>query len=171
MSFRRQDVEQRFIQAYETFSDALFRHFYFRLSNKERALELVQETFTRSWKYIVQGKEILELRSFLYRVANNLIVDEYRRRETTEWISLDALTEKGFDVKTRHHEAMMNYSEGREMLKALALLDEKYRHVVVLRYIDGLSPKEIAEVIGETENNVSVRLNRALVKIRIIHHG
>ena len=54
------------------------------------------------------------------------------------------------------------------MIEVIGWLDEKYRDVVLMRYVDELSPKEISEVVGESENNVSVRIHRGLKQLKEI---
>ena len=65
--------EQEFLDAYKQYADSIYRHCYFRVYNKELAEDLTQETFIKTWKYIAQGKEIKNIKAFLYRVAVNLI--------------------------------------------------------------------------------------------------
>jgi RNA polymerase sigma factor (sigma-70 family) len=77
------DRSKEFGEAYERYSDELFRHCSLRLSDRERALELTQEAFVRAWQYIQRGQEVRELRPFLYRTLRNLIIDEYRRHKNT----------------------------------------------------------------------------------------
>ena len=165
------DVTGRFTQAFEDYSDALFRHCFFRIGDRERSLELVQESFTKTWNYVARGKTIDDFKPFLYRVLNNLIIDEYRKKKTT---SLDEFLEREDasegDIPDLHSTGEMEQAEmrfdGTRLLKALKTLPEKYREVVTMRYMDGFSPREIAELIGENENVVSVRIHRGLSKLR-----
>jgi len=149
-----------FTSAYDEFADAIFRHCYFRVSDRERAKELMQETFIRTWNYIVDGNEIDQIKSFLYRTAHNLIIDEYRSRKNEA--SLDELQESGFDPEEDERAKLYAKIEAKEVLVLLDKLDEKHRDVIIMRFIDDLGPKEISEVTGESENTVSVRLNRAI---------
>jgi len=156
-------LQKEFGQVYESLSDAIFRHCYFRLSDRERALDLMQETFVRVWDALADGqREIKNLKSFLYKTAHNLIIDEYRTRKNT--LSIDKLKESGWDIKGEDKtEANAEMSIGVEkILKTLDQIDGKYRDTIIMRYIDGLSLKEIAETTGETVNNVAVRINRGL---------
>lgn len=148
------------MQAYEAFSDAIFRHCYFRIFNRERAKELMQETFMRTWKELAGGKSIENLRAFLYRVANNLIIDEARKKKE---ISLEKMQEEGFDLAGRDRGQAI---EAGEALLLARRLDSKYRNAVLMRYIDDFSPKEIAEIVGESENTVSVRIHRGLKQLK-----
>ena len=125
----------------------------------------MQETFTRTWEYVSKGKEVNNLKSFLYKVANNLIIDEYRKRRE---LSLDSLQLKGFDVANHEQEIIVRDVENSHVLQAVSKLSSEHRQVITLRYVDDLSIKEIAEIIGESENVVSVRLNRGLKEARKI---
>jgi RNA polymerase sigma-70 factor, ECF subfamily len=158
--------EDRFLKAFDEYADALFRHAMYRLSDKERAIEIVHDTFTKVWGYVRQGHEIETYKPFLYKVINNLIIDEYRRRKE---VSLDALLAQ----EGTHEGSFEELSEGSleeltfslDAQKAADLIHELppvYREVITLRYVDGLGPKEISELIEETENVVSVRIHRAL---------
>ncbi|MDP3962934.1 MAG: RNA polymerase sigma factor [bacterium] len=162
-------MEQQFLQAYDAYGDAIFRHCYFRVFRRDRAKELSQEVFIRVWEYLSAGKKIENIRAFLYRVANNLIIDESRKRK--EW-SLDALQEEGFDPKSPVDPSRRNaILEGKFALEKIEHLDAKYREVVIMRYIDDLQPKEIAQILGESENVVSVRIHRGVKQLReIINH-
>ncbi|TSC67200.1 MAG: RNA polymerase, sigma-24 subunit, ECF subfamily [Parcubacteria group bacterium Gr01-1014_66] len=58
-----------FDNAYAQYADAIFHHCFFRILDRERALEIMQETFMRAWNYLSQGKKIMHFRSFLYWAA------------------------------------------------------------------------------------------------------
>ncbi len=165
--------EQQFSEAFERYSDELFRHAYLRLSDRERALELTQEAFMRTWEY--SGKEeVRDYRPFLYRTLRHLIIDEYRKKKTVSIEGMLEGSEQG-DVEAllppdEEHvlEAAMERLDGKEALKKLEELPDAYREVLIYRFVDGLSIKEIAEQLSETENVVSVRIHRGLKKMRTI---
>lgn len=160
------DHEAQFLAAFDEYSDALFRHAQLRLSDRERAIDVVHDTFTKVWGYIRKGYEIEQFRPFLYKVLNNLIIDEYRKRKES---SLDALLETDgvdegsfeelTDQSVEHLTAMI---DGKKAFALLADIPDQYREVIILRFVDGLGPKEISVLIEETENIVSVRLHRGL---------
>lgn len=165
-----QDPESRFLTAFEDYSDALFRHAALRLHDRERALEIVHDTFTKAWSYLRNGHHIDSFRPFLYKILNNLIIDEYRRKHES---SLDELLEKegvdeGMfpDLSEDTVEALAATIDGKKAFAVLAELPEGYREVLVLRFVDGLGPKEIAALTEQSENVVSVRLHRGLKLLR-----
>ncbi len=166
------DLRQRFSDAYERYSDELFRHSSIRLSDRERALELTQECFLKTWEYIERGQSIEDFRPFLYRTLRNLIIDEYRRKKPR---SLEAMLEGSEETsietlmpndESNTFETAVGRFEGRRALEALEKLPDLYREVLVLRYVESLSPKEIADIVDESENAVSVRIHRGLKKLR-----
>ena len=162
--------EQQILTAYDSYASALFRHCYFRLYDREDAKDVVQDVFIRVWEYVCDGNTIDNMRAFLYRTANNLVIDRVRKQKS---YSLDALKEKGFDPEDRAVDAsrITDIVSGREVLQVLHRLEDPYRAVVIMRYIDDLMPREIASVLGETENVVSVRIYRAVKKAKQLWEG
>jgi RNA polymerase sigma-70 factor, ECF subfamily len=168
----RNDKTRDFEEAYTRYSDELFRHCYLRVSDRERALEITQEAFMKTWEYVEKGNEVLEFRPFLYRTLKNLIIDEYRK---TKPQSLDAMVEgtEGGSIEallppdeTNTLEAAINRFEGSKALLALKEMPESYKIVLTLRYVEGFSPKEIAQELGENENAISVRIHRGIKKLK-----
>lgn len=160
------DTETQFLKAFDDYADALFRHCFFRVSDRDAAKDLVQETFTRAWDHVRLLKEVRDYRAFLYRIADNLVVDFYRKKKT---VSLEDLGDKEKNTlfyderRTREVE-----DDARRILVEIKKLPEDYQKAVTMRYIDEFSPKEIAAILGETENTVSVRLHRGVEKLRKI---
>ncbi len=151
-----------FIKAYDDFSDDIFRFTYLKTKNREMALDITQETFTKVWEYIKAGKEIGHMRGFLYQIARNLVIDHYRKKTSS---SLEWLSESGFDPVTEEKESADDF-EINEAMQVIEALDPKYKEPILLRYVEDLSVKEIALLLKEAENTVSVRIHRGLEKIR-----
>ena len=171
---KRPAQEKAYLEAFETYSDPLFRHAFFRLSNRDRALELTQEAFLKAWDYVHGGGEVQQYKSFLYRILNNLIIDEYRKNKQS---SLDEMLEndtgelemKMSDGSVRETEESLDQEALIETVRArIPELPDVYREAITMRYIDGFTPKEIAGMIGVTENVVSVRLHRGVIKLKAL---
>jgi RNA polymerase sigma-70 factor (ECF subfamily) len=155
----------QFLKAYDELHDAIFRYIVMKISSRERAVDLVQETFTRTWEYITRGETIDNLKSLLYRIAHNLVVDEYRKRKES---SLDNLLEEGFDYADQSIRSPETSFDAERVIMLARTLDDKYRDAVLMRYVDDLSIGEIATILGESENNVSVRIHRGVQKLKEI---
>lgn len=158
------NVQEEFLKAYDSLADAIFRHCYFRVYQHELAMDLMQQTFMNVWRYMVQGNKVDNLRALLYRTANNLVIDESRKRR--EQYSLELLEEKGIEPSTRPKSSWEAKIDYEYLFPHLQSLEDEQRQVIIMRYIDDLSPKEIAVIIGETANVVSVRLHRAIDQLR-----
>ncbi len=158
-------TKEQFLKAYDDYADAIYRHCFYRVFSKPLAEELAQETFMKTWQYLEGGKQVDNLRAFLYRVANNLIID-YSRRKKEE--HLDALLEKSADLEPTYdgRQDIENAELAKEVIAQMEFLKEDERRIITMRYIDQLELKEIAAALGITVNNVSVRLNRAMKSLR-----
>lgn len=157
--------EKKFIDAYNAYGDALFRFCFFRVFDRELAKELAQETFMKVWAYARRGNDIKNLRAFLYTTARHLIIDEARKRNNIKTERIENY-ENALPVPERQ---TIN-ADARICHDSLKKLDEPYREAVALRFIDGFSPKEISRIIGESENVVSVRIHRGILKLRTLLH-
>jgi RNA polymerase sigma-70 factor, ECF subfamily len=168
------DLEAQFREAFEAYNDELFRHASMRLPDRDRALELTQEAFMKAWDYARKGEEIHDLRPFLYRTLRHLIIDEYRRKKSVSLEGLVAHDEDGNveallptdDSNTL--EAAIERFDGVRAMAAVQKLPDTYREAIVLRYVEGLTPREIGEIVGESENAVSVRIHRGLKKLKVL---
>ncbi len=154
---------EEFSAAYQEYKDAIFRHCYFHTFDRERAKDLLQETFVKTWEYLAEGNDIDNVRAFLYKVATNLMINAARKKKEQ---SLEALQDAGFDPASEDDISHRDWIQEQRVMTMLQVIDEPYRSAVTLRYIEGFSPAEIAEITGESANAVSVRINRALKQLR-----
>lgn len=165
----KKKLRDLFEKSYKDFSDAIFRYCYFHTSNREKALDLSHDTFVKTWEYLSseKGKEIDNIRAFLYRVARNLIIDDRRKKKSS---SLDNLLENGFEITGEESEFIIkeNEFEAKKALKAVEGLEEKYKDVILMRYVEDMSVKDIAKILDDNENTVSVRIHRGIEKLKNI---
>ena len=157
------EFEKAFIKAYQTHSDAIFRFCFFKTSNRELAKDLTQEVFVRAWTFAANGGTIREFRAFFYRLAQNLVIDWYRKRKSD---SLDALLEEGFDPPAADTVNQDDKDDMELVRKLMLKLRTEDQELIVWRYVDDKTPGEIAEMLGENENTISVRLHRAVKRLR-----
>ncbi len=153
-------------QAHLDYGKSLNLHAFLKLSSHALGEELVQDTFMKTWMYLVKGGKIDAMKAFLYHVLNNLIVDQYRKHKTT---SLDSLVEKGFDPIAEDPKNLLNILDGRTALLLIESLPEMYRKIMRMKYVQDLSLKEISVLTGLSKNNIAVKLHRGLEKIKILY--
>lgn len=155
--------KQKLADAYNEYSDAIFRYCYFKISDREKALDFVQETYARTWQYIFNGNEIENIKTFLYTTARHIIIDEYRKKKS---LSLDDLIDKGSEPYLEIEEALYLSLEVERVMEYVQRLPENYSSIIIMRYVNDLSVKEIASILNESENVISVRIHRGLNKLR-----
>ncbi len=158
-------IKQQYLEYYDDLSPALYRFFVFQTSNSHVASDLLQDTFFKTWEYISQGKPIKNLKAFLYQVARNTLTD-YRRKKKSE--SLDSLTETGLDFQSSVDilEEQSTEDDVRFVIDNFKILDEEQKQLITLRFIEEKSIKEIAEIFEERPNTISVKIHRALEKLK-----
>lgn len=157
-------AQNTFLEAYNTYSDPIFRFCLFKLSDREMAKDFMQETFTKTWMLVSKKNiEIKSLKAILYKIAGNLVIDEYRRRgRRGSAASLDVLHDDGFDVGADDSASMMDQIDGKKAIKLIAEIQEPYGEAVFMRYVQGLELEEMAKITGASENTMSVRVHRGI---------
>lgn len=153
--------------AYRDYGKKLGLHAFFKVHDRAVSEDLVQETFMKTWMYLVRGGRVEAMKAFLYHILNNLIVDEYRKRKTT---SLDFLIEKGYGPSTDNSDRLFNVFDGREAAHLIQRLPDKYRKVMRMQYVQDLSLKDISLIIGQSKNTTAVQLHRGLTKLKRLYN-
>lgn len=158
-----------FEQAYIDLADQIFRYIYFRVFDRDIAKDLTQETFYKVWDYFAKDKEIDNLKAFTYKTAHNIVVNSIRNKKPT--LSIDELQETvGFEVQDITQEESLQQSHDiASILDSFKILKEKDAEIMKLRYVDGLSIQEIAQIVSSSENSISVKIHRLLEKLREYH--
>lgn len=159
------------LDAYEKYSEQIYRYCIIRVRSKEYAEEILQETFFKTWKYILSDKEINDIRPFLFKICKNLIIDHYRKMATKN--KREECLEDA--VKKRSNISYLSFDQKKEMEKEktieeihkiISFLPPSYRDIVILRYIEEIPPREIAQILNTSAKNISAKLNRAKKKLK-----
>jgi RNA polymerase sigma-70 factor (ECF subfamily) len=139
------------------------------LRNREDALDVAQETFFRAFQKIKSFQGGSSFYTWLYRIAVNLSIDAQRRqkrnpldfRESMDGI-LEAQNEVAKDPFSDVHDKELRET----LLKAINDLTPEHKAVIVLRTFEGLSYKDIGEILGCSEGTVMSRLHYARKKLQ-----
>ncbi len=164
----KQEVEQRAVLtvAHDDYGKKFKSYASFRVRNTAISEDLVQDTFKKTWAYLVKGGKIDIMKSFLYHILKDLIIDEYRKRKTS---SLDSLMEKGFEPSTDDSKRLINFLDGKRAILLISRLPEKYQKIMRLRFIQDLSLKEISLITGQSKETVAVQIHRGLQKLKVLY--
>ena len=157
------EKELWFTNVYDTYAEAIWRYFVVRLRHNERAHELTQEVFLKLWQMLQSGQTVTYERALLYTIAKRLFINEIRQKHVE--ISYDILAAGGFEIPDVTSDSTATATH-RELWQYLQNFKESYREVLLLRYVDGLPVKDIAELLGEKETNISMRIARGIESLR-----
>ena len=153
--------------AHNDYEKGLNARAFFKVSNHETGEDLVQQTFMKTWIYLVKGGKIELMKAFLYHILNNLIVDEYRKKKT---ISLDALTEKGFEPSVVDTSGLLDVLDGKAALILIERLPGMYKKVMRMKYVQDLSLKEMSLITGLSKNTIAVQIHRGMEKLKLLYN-
>lgn len=142
------------------------------------AEDVMQEALLKTFRHVKLIKEPAAFRTWLFRTVRNFCLMKRRKRvdEPAHMLSLDsapagadddARTLDVADRSKRPDEAAVNTWLGRRLRAALAGLAPVDRMIVLLREVEGLSTREVAEITQMTEDNVKARLHRARARLRV----
>ena len=138
----------------------------YRLAGEPAAAEdLAQEAFLRLYRTLDKFRPDAELRPWLYRLTANVCLDALRRREAAT-TPLDVLAEAGAEPSVERPDeqpevALLRREERLDVQRALLQLPADYRAALVLRYLEDLSYREIADALGVPVSTVETRIFRA----------
>jgi RNA polymerase sigma-70 factor (ECF subfamily) len=152
--------QEAFGQLYEIYLDAIYRYIYHRVSVKEDAEDLTEHVFLKAWEnlegYRPQG---VGFRAWLYRIAHNTLIDHYRARRDPDLLDEHHAVR---DAKTDTEDRLIAADDMNRLTRAIARLEPDHQHVLVLRFIEGLKPREVANILNQSEGAVRVLQHRAL---------
>ncbi|MGH7887330.1 MAG: RNA polymerase sigma factor [Candidatus Binatia bacterium] len=157
-----QELVSRYHQKVYTVSLGLLR-------NREDALDVAQEAFFRAYRKIRSFQGSSSFYTWIYRIAVNISIDTQRRqkRNPLEFReSMDGVLEAQNEV-ARDPFADVHDRELREKLtKSINELTPEHKAVIVLRTIEGMSYKDIGQILGCSEGTVMSRLHYARKKLQ-----
>jgi RNA polymerase sigma-70 factor (ECF subfamily) len=147
--------------------EKIYRYIYFRVGDEVQAEDMTEEVFVRAWEALPNYK-LGESRftSWLYTIAHNLLVDHYRRRNPAQ-ISSDDLARYA-DPGDLPERIIGQKQEFEVLAKSIMQLDELEQQVLLLRFVEGLSHREIAAIIGKSQTASRVIQHRALKALRAL---
>lgn len=134
-------------------------------ANRSEAEDIVQETFIKVWNRREEWENIYSIEAFSLTVCRNMALDRIARKESANK-PLDEADAATPDLAATPLQSLAQTDEEEWVMKLFNQLPEKLRSVMQLRDIEGKSYKEIAQVLGISEDQVKVNLFRARRRIR-----
>lgn len=155
--------EAAFAEIYERYYNNIFTYIYYRVDDEALAEDLAADVFVRALESIGSFtlREGVPFSAWLFRIANNLVIDQYRLPKESDIIMEDGLV-SGAEGPA---EIVDKTLTAEQLRGALLHLTEDQRQAIVLRYVDGLKYQEIAHVLGKSEGAIKGLLHRGVASL------
>lgn len=159
-----------FARVYDLYIKKIYRYVYFKVSSTHEAQDITSDVFLKTWEYLLQEERDVEnLEALFYKIARNLIIDFYRKKDHRDLAGdVDLVQENGAQRKGLG-EIYQNLDvkfKIQEVFEALEKLNDLYKEIIILKYIDQLSTKEIAFIINKSRGATRVLIHRALTVLK-----
>jgi len=155
--------QDKFTKLYDQYVDKIYRFIYYKTHHKETAEDLTSTTFVKAldnFDSFDRGKG--KFSTWLYQIARNTVIDFYRVKKADLSIE-DAWGLSGKEDIEKDIDAASKIESVKEYLKKL---NPEQREIVLLRVWEGMSHKEIAEIMGKTEDSCKVMFSRTINILR-----
>jgi RNA polymerase sigma-70 factor (ECF subfamily) len=155
------------------YQNRIYQHCYRMLGNAHEAEDIAQEAFIRAYVNIHSFNDKRKFSSWLYRIATNLSIDRIRKRKPDYFLDAKVKGTEGLDMYSQLQ------SEGNSVVEEvesndiqafihgeIAKLPPKYRSIIMLRYLEEFSLKEISEMLDIPIGTVKTRIHRGREALR-----
>jgi RNA polymerase sigma-70 factor, ECF subfamily len=157
----------------EIYKNSIFQLGYRMLGNRHEAEDIAQEAFIRAYVNINSFNQDMKFSTWLFRIATNLCIDRIRKKKPDYYLDAEV---SGTDGLTMYSQLPSNSPLPENEVESLELqetvqkeilkLPEKYRSVIVLKYIEELSLNEISEILDMPLGTVKTRIHRGREALR-----
>lgn len=167
-----QGVNEAFDTLLERYKDRLYSYILYIVRNNDVADDLFQETFVKAIMHIKQGKyvETGKFYSWLSRIAHNLIIDQFRMEQNENTISNDEVEIDLFNTirmsEGNIENEIVTEQSLQDVKKLVDNLPENQKEVIMMRFYQDLSFKEISDITGVSINTALGRMRYALINMR-----
>lgn len=167
--------ERTKVDPFETlFNDhfhSVYHFVYYMVRNKSDAEDITQEIFIKIANSYDSAIEIEAKKAWIYTIARRTVIDFVRKKKTKKFLTfwknhIPEDLDVADDRNVTPEGILVNKENQQSLYQLLDTLPEKMRTVLYLRYIQGMSVTEVADLLDMTHNNVSVIQNRALAKLK-----
>ncbi|KIL51785.1 RNA polymerase sigma factor SigW [Jeotgalibacillus soli] len=165
--------QNAFGEIVEIYKDKVFHVCFRMLGNRQEAEDISQDAFIRAYINIHTFDIDRKFSTWLYRIATNLCIDRIRKKKPDYYLDAEVTGTEGLTmysqipVDERLPEEEVESMELQDTIqKEISKLPDKYRSVIVLKYIEELSLKEISEILDLPLGTVKTRIHRGREALR-----
>lgn len=152
---------------YRRYLDRVYGYSFYLLGDHHDAEDATERTFVAALSAIDRFRdEGATFRSWLFRIAHNQLANALRARSRLRTESLDGVAEPAAGDDPARQASLAD--DAHRLRASVASLSEDRRQVVILRFVDGLTAREIGVVLGRSEGAVRVLQHRALRELAVL---
>ncbi len=155
---KKPHCDYAFTELYNRYADEVYRFCLFLSSDKQIAEDIFQDTFVKYLAKKEHKTDVVNVKAYLLRTAKNLYINRSRNTQFYEMIDYEELISD--DINNYDDKELTDL-----ILRAVDLLDTNYREAFILRVIEGMSYKEMAEILNISWSGAQSRVVRAKEKI------
>ena len=150
---------------YDQYVDRIYSYIYHRVGHVEVAEDLTGQAFMRMLEAVRSGRPWhTSFSGWLYRIAHNLVIDHYRRRNRASFVDIDEVS--AVSPEGGPFQSVEARLDSERLHGALRRVTEEQAQVITLRFLEGLSIAETAEIMGKTEGAIKALQYRAVMALR-----
>lgn len=165
---RSGNLEARVGQLFDEYRDPVYTHVVLMLGNPAEAEEITQEVFLRLHRQFAEGKKIREIKPWLFRVAQNLVVDRVRASKPEDSLSEENVLAEAeanqFEPARNPEQALLHKERCEQVRVAVSKLPARQRQCMHLK-AEGFRYQEIAFVLGIARSSVIENVRRAVARL------
>ena len=165
--------QNAFEEIVEIYKDRVFQLCFRMLGNRHESEDAAQEAFIRAFMNISSFNQKLKFSTWLYRIATNLCIDRLRKRKPDYYLDAEVSGTEGLTMYSHlpadtklPEEELENSETQAQIQEEISKLPEKYRAVIILKYIEELSLNEISEILDLPLGTVKTRVHRGREALR-----
>jgi RNA polymerase sigma-70 factor, ECF subfamily len=165
--------QNAFGEIVEIYKDKVFQLCFRMVGNRHEAEDLAQEAFVRAFVNISSFNQALKFSTWLYRIATNLCIDRLRKKKPDYYLDAEVAGTEGLTMYSQipaktvlPEEEVVSLEIQQQIQLEISKLPEKYRSVIVLKYIEELSLNEISEILELPLGTVKTRIHRGREALR-----
>ena len=172
------DLNEQFGHIYDQYIEKIYRFVYLKVNSQETAEDITSKVFLKGWeayktKFEIRNSkfeknlEIQNVGAFLYRIAQNAVIDHYREKGRTKVVSTEVSPQIAQPGKDLQEKAIIA-ADFAVVKTAIKNLKHDYQDIIIFHYIEDMTVPEIAKTMNKPAGTIRVMLHRGLKDLKKI---
>lgn len=153
---------------YDRYHAQIYRFVYLKVSHREEAEDITHHVFLNAWQTIGGYRDKgYPFSSLLYQIARNKVIDHYRTKKNS--IDIEDLSETEIPrSEVTIEDSLHTRFQLATVKKALKQLKQEHQDIIIMRYVEDLTPSEVAKILKKPEATVRVLQHRAIKQLKAL---